>query len=321
MGHVARLGTRSQRLAGRRCARRDTAMGLSPTTSRRGRGGRQVVDGHRQVHHEHTALAWHGAPIREDLRFRLNVIPLRRPPLRQRRRNIPQLAQLFFERWAVRHRCPDATPSPDFLERCLPYRWSGTRERGATSRARGERRPVHPSACEARGGAGRRGGPARRARARVCGTGAGGGADVHRAHAGADARHPQTGGGHRRSSPRPSAPGPRPPCIVRRSRSTDTRSGSSRVRLHLRTSRRTCTRVFHVCHDCVLRAVPGKPAAPAGSGPHAQRAAAGRSRGRFTGRPTADHRPRGASAGSARSVAAAEAPVASRHPSARARLC
>ena len=38
MGHVARLGTRSQRLAGRRCARRDTAMGLSPTTSRRGRG-------------------------------------------------------------------------------------------------------------------------------------------------------------------------------------------------------------------------------------------------------------------------------------------
>ena len=63
--------------------------------------------------------------FREDLLFRLNVIPLRVPPLRQRRRDIPQLVQLFFERWAVRHRRPAATPSPEFLERCMQYHWPG----------------------------------------------------------------------------------------------------------------------------------------------------------------------------------------------------
>jgi transcriptional regulator with GAF, ATPase, and Fis domain len=63
--------------------------------------------------------------FREDLLFRLNVIPLRVPPLRQRKRDIPQLVQLFFERWAVRHRRPAATPSPAFLERCMQYHWPG----------------------------------------------------------------------------------------------------------------------------------------------------------------------------------------------------
>lgn len=63
--------------------------------------------------------------FREDLLFRLNVIPLRMPPLRHRKRDIPRLIELFLERWAVRHKRPRPTPSPEFLERCARYHWPG----------------------------------------------------------------------------------------------------------------------------------------------------------------------------------------------------
>jgi len=63
--------------------------------------------------------------FREDLLFRLNVIPLRMPPLRHRKGDIPQLVEFFLERWANRHNRPTLTPSPAFLERCMQYHWPG----------------------------------------------------------------------------------------------------------------------------------------------------------------------------------------------------
>ncbi len=63
--------------------------------------------------------------FREDLLFRLNVIPLRMPPLRHRKRDIPTLIDFFLERWAVRHKRKAAAPSTAFLERCMQYHWPG----------------------------------------------------------------------------------------------------------------------------------------------------------------------------------------------------
>ncbi|TPW00276.1 MAG: Nitrogen assimilation regulatory protein [Beijerinckiaceae bacterium] len=62
--------------------------------------------------------------FREDLFFRLNVVPLRLPPLRERLEDITDLAQHFFV-LAAAEGLPLKRIEPDALERLKRYRWPG----------------------------------------------------------------------------------------------------------------------------------------------------------------------------------------------------
>lgn len=63
--------------------------------------------------------------FREDLYFRLNVITLTLPPLRERRNDIPALAQFFLERHAREAKRPATTLSTAAMEALTHYPWPG----------------------------------------------------------------------------------------------------------------------------------------------------------------------------------------------------
>lgn len=60
--------------------------------------------------------------FREDLYFRLNVVPLKIPPLRQRTEDIPDLVSFFIEKYAGG---PGVKVSDDFLTGLQQYSWPG----------------------------------------------------------------------------------------------------------------------------------------------------------------------------------------------------
>jgi two-component system, NtrC family, response regulator HydG len=62
--------------------------------------------------------------FREDLYYRLNVVPLRVPPLRERREDVPILAQHFLEKYAERTG-ERKTLSPSALQKLIEYPWPG----------------------------------------------------------------------------------------------------------------------------------------------------------------------------------------------------
>jgi transcriptional regulator with PAS, ATPase and Fis domain len=62
--------------------------------------------------------------FREDLYYRLNVIPISLPPLRERREDIPLLVQHFLEKGRVDGR-QTPTVSQDAIRRLMSYRWPG----------------------------------------------------------------------------------------------------------------------------------------------------------------------------------------------------
>jgi transcriptional regulator with GAF, ATPase, and Fis domain len=67
--------------------------------------------------------------FREDLYFRLNVVPVRLPPLREHTEDIPQLAQFFLHQLAHRSGEEPRGLSRGSLDRLLSYSWPGnTRE-------------------------------------------------------------------------------------------------------------------------------------------------------------------------------------------------
>jgi DNA-binding NtrC family response regulator len=63
--------------------------------------------------------------FREDLYFRLNVVPVLVPPLRERLRDIPPLAEHFVARFCRELGRPTARVHPAALERMQAYRWPG----------------------------------------------------------------------------------------------------------------------------------------------------------------------------------------------------
>jgi len=75
--------------------------------------------------HRNLAVMVDNGTFREDLYYRLNVIPLRLPSLRQRREDIPELVQFFFERSCSKHGRKDLKLSEWLLGRFLAYRWPG----------------------------------------------------------------------------------------------------------------------------------------------------------------------------------------------------
>src|SRR3981189_1756721 len=63
--------------------------------------------------------------FREDLYYRLSVIPIQLPPLRERREDIPLLARHFLEGFRKSMEKPVAGISPETLRRLEAYDWPG----------------------------------------------------------------------------------------------------------------------------------------------------------------------------------------------------
>ncbi len=63
--------------------------------------------------------------FREDLFYRLNVVPLHLPPLRERREDIPLLVQHFIDTLAEREGVPPRPVTPDALEALARLEWPG----------------------------------------------------------------------------------------------------------------------------------------------------------------------------------------------------
>jgi two-component system nitrogen regulation response regulator NtrX len=63
--------------------------------------------------------------FREDLFFRLHVIPLQLPPLRERREDIPLLVRHFLERSRVRHGLRPPRVSPTAMDALTRHSWPG----------------------------------------------------------------------------------------------------------------------------------------------------------------------------------------------------
>ena len=63
--------------------------------------------------------------FRSDLYYRLNVFPIRIPPLRERREDIPLLVRYFAQRFAKRLRRPIESVSRESMEMLCRWSWPG----------------------------------------------------------------------------------------------------------------------------------------------------------------------------------------------------
>jgi len=70
-------------------------------------------------------LALNSGSFREDLYYRLNVIPIFLPPLRERREDIPLLIDHFIKRYSKMNHKTVFGISPEALEFCESYDWPG----------------------------------------------------------------------------------------------------------------------------------------------------------------------------------------------------
>ncbi len=90
-------------------------------------GGRQAIRADVRIiaatHRDLRQMIQQGS-FREDLFYRLNVVPLRLPPLRQRPEDIADLARHFLT-LAQRERLMQKTLDPSAIERLKTYSWPG----------------------------------------------------------------------------------------------------------------------------------------------------------------------------------------------------
>ena len=63
--------------------------------------------------------------FREDLFYRLHVINIYLPPLRERKEDIPVLAQHFLEKYSEENRKPGLELTPAALDLMMEYDWPG----------------------------------------------------------------------------------------------------------------------------------------------------------------------------------------------------
>jgi len=63
--------------------------------------------------------------FREDLYYRLNVIPLNMPPLRERREDIPLLIQRFISQFCDTYKLEIKTMAPQVMKALTTYEWPG----------------------------------------------------------------------------------------------------------------------------------------------------------------------------------------------------
>jgi two-component system nitrogen regulation response regulator NtrX len=63
--------------------------------------------------------------FREDLYYRLNVVPVRLPPLAERREDIPHLAEYFLARLSTERRVKTPTITPDAVAALQAFGWPG----------------------------------------------------------------------------------------------------------------------------------------------------------------------------------------------------
>src|SRR6185436_4606079 len=70
-----------------------------------------------------TAVA--DGSFREDLYFRLNVVTITLPPLRDRREEIPLLTDHFLKKYSVQYNKPTSSVSADLALQFMEYEWPG----------------------------------------------------------------------------------------------------------------------------------------------------------------------------------------------------
>ena len=63
--------------------------------------------------------------FREDLFYRLNVVTIHSPPLRDRKDDIDQLAERFLQDAAEEHSLGSRTLSPEAMKQLIDYHWPG----------------------------------------------------------------------------------------------------------------------------------------------------------------------------------------------------
>jgi two-component system NtrC family response regulator len=75
--------------------------------------------------HRNLATMVKQGTFREDLYYRLLVVPIKLPPLRERTGDIEELVQHFFVKSRAKHNRPELTMNPELMRYFSEYTWPG----------------------------------------------------------------------------------------------------------------------------------------------------------------------------------------------------